>query len=357
MIIDCDIHQSSPTKDEWLIYLEEPYRTEVAQYGLRRIGSGIRFEEGGMRWDTRPPGGGAPGSDPTFMAEDLFDRYGHRFAVLSGNNGPIAGIPDPDYVAAICRALNDHSVAVWLPADERVRATIKIPLQDPQLAVREIDRLADHPGMVAVSFFATANRIAFGERYYWPIYEACQRHNLPLHVHPSTTAGIANAASTPAGMAQTYLESHICMPQFYMAQLVSLIINGTFEQFPGLRFMFVEGGVSWLPHLLWRMDAEYKGLRQQAPYLKRLPSDYIKDHIRLTTQPIEEPKKVQHLLQIFDMIDGDEVLMYASDYPHWDFDEPTKLPRKLGESSLRRILHDNACDFLNLPQPETAVAA
>jgi predicted TIM-barrel fold metal-dependent hydrolase len=345
MLIDCDIHQGNPSHEEWVHFLAEPYKSEVARHGLRQFASGLRVEEGGSRWDARSS------SEPIHMIEDLLDRYGHRFALLSGNNGPIAGIPDPDYVAALCRAVNDFNIARWLPADKRFRITLKVALQDPELAVREIERLGDHPGVVAVSFFATANRIAFGERYYWPIYEACQRKALPIHVHPSTTATVANAASTPAGMAQTYLESHVCMPQFYMAQVASLVLSGTFEKFPGLKFLLIEGGFAWLPHLLWRMDAEFKGLRQQAPYLKRMPSDYVKTHVRLGTQPLEEPKRSEHLLQIFDMIDADEILVYASDYPHWDFDEPGKLPRRLSDAARRRILHDNACEFLGLPAP------
>jgi predicted TIM-barrel fold metal-dependent hydrolase len=348
-LIDCDVHQPNPSRDQWLHYLAEPYRSEVARHGLRSISSGIRCEDGGNRWDLKEERNGFTLNDPGFYSEQLLDAYGHRFALLSGNNSPIAGIPDPDYVAAICSALNDFYVQEWLPRDERFLLAIKIPLQDPHLAVREIERFAGARQVAAVSFFATANRIAFGERFYWPIYEACQRHNLPLHMHPSTTATIANAAMTPAGQAATYLESHVCMPQFYMAQVASMVLNGVFAKFDRLKVMLVEGGVCWLPHLLWRMDAEFKGLRHEAPFLKRMPSEYVREHVRLTTQPIEEPAKTEHLLQMFEMIPADEILMYASDFPHWDFDEPTKLPRALGEATLRRILHDNAAEFLGLP--------
>ncbi len=350
MIIDCDVHHNQRNKDDWLNYLREPYKSEVARYGLRQLASGIRYEEGGNRWDLVPPSGLSPGGDPDFVREQLLDRYGTRFALLSGYTGPVAGMPDPDYVHAVCQAFNDFSLDVWCRADERFKIGLQVPAtQDPQLAAREIERLGEHPGVIAVCIAGTASRIPFGQRYYWPLYEAAERYNLPLHFHPSTTSVLAGLGTTPAGMANTYLEMHTCLPQFYMAYLASFIFEGVFERFPGLRVAFVEGGVTWLPHLLWRMDKEFKALRQQAPYLKRLPSEYIKDHVRLTTQPIEEPKKAEHLVQLFNMIDGDEVLMYASDYPHFDFDEPTALPRQLGETTLRRILHDNACAFFNLP--------
>lgn len=349
-LIDCDVHQNNPSQEQWVAYLPEPYRTEVARYGLRRLASGIRTEDGGMRWDMQETRNGYTLRDPQFYSQQLLDVYGHRYALLSGNNGPTAGIPDPDYADAICTAYNNFNLDHWLPADDRFLLSLRIPQQDPQLAVREIERLAGHPRIVTVSIFATANRIAFGERFYWPIYEACQKYNLPLHIHPSTTATIANAAMTPAGQATTYLESHVCMPQFYMAQVASMVLNGVFEKFDRLRVLLVEGGVCWLPHLLWRMDAEFKGLRQQAPFLKRLPSEYVFDHVRLTTQPIEEPPQAKHLIQMFDMINASDMLMYASDFPHWDFDEPTKLPRQLDDTARRKILHDNAAAWLNLPE-------
>jgi predicted TIM-barrel fold metal-dependent hydrolase len=276
---------------------------------------------------------------------------------LSGYTGPFAGVPDADYVTALCQAFNDFTATEWLPKDERFWAGIYVPLQDPAAAAREIERWAGHPGFIGVCFPGTAQRIPFGQRYYWPIYEAAARHDLPIHFHPSTTSVIANLGSTAAGMASTYLESHVSLPQFYQAYLISFIFEGVFERFPGLRVVFVEGGFGWLPHVLWRMDKEFKTLRQQAPYLKRLPSEYIKDHVRLTTQPIEKPKKPQHLLRMFEMIfetcDSDEVIMWASDFPHFDFDEPAVIPKALGETTRGKILYDNAAAFFRLPPRPT----
>src|SRR5690606_29978238 len=121
---------------------------------------------------------------------------------------------------------------VWLRADERFSMSILIPLQDPAAAIAEIRRLGDHPRVKAVTMFATSNRIPFGDRYYWPIYAECERMNLPIHVHPSTTTVIANHAHTPAGEAATYFESHVTLPTYYMAQTASIVLRGVFEKFP-----------------------------------------------------------------------------------------------------------------------------
>lgn len=356
MIIDCDIHHAVGHPEEYLELLEEPYRSEIKEYGERRLFSGIRFEHGGYRLDSVSADGRKGGFDPHWTAEQLMDRYGHRYGLLTGSNANISGNPDPDYTAAICRAFNDYTIKYWLPADERFRMGITVPVQDPALAVREIERLAGHPKVICILIGATAARIPLGNRFFWPIYEACHRLNLPIHLHPSTTAVIANHASMASGMATNYLQSHCALPQFYQSELISLILEGVFEKFPNLKVAFVEGGISWLPHVLWRMDKEYKALRQQAPFLKKLPSDYIRDHVRFSTQPVEEPKKGEHLLQIFDMIDARHTVMYSSDYPHFDFDEPSVLPKALGAETLQRILHDNACEFFNLPQPAASIA-
>lgn len=323
---------------KWVHYLDEPYKSEVAEFGPRVLKSGIRYEDGGLRLDVKA-------DTPGRVVEQLFDVYGTSHAILTGVYGGIAGNPDPDYTAAMCKAYNDYTVEHWLAADRRFLLGIKVPLQDPQLAAREIDRLADHPQTCCVAFWGGSERIPFGQRWYDPIYEACQRHGLPIHVHPSTTTGIANHATSAAGMLTNYLQWHTALPQFYQAHLISLVLEGTFERFPAVRFAFVEGGFAWLPHVVWRMDKEYKALRQQAPRLRRLPSEYVRDHVKLASQPIEEPSKPAHLGQMLDMMGGDEALMYASDFPHYDFDPPSMIPKSLGETTRRRILHDNAAAF------------
>jgi predicted TIM-barrel fold metal-dependent hydrolase len=347
MIIDCDIHHSRRSDKDILPYLAEPWKTEVAKYGLRRMDSGILQQEGGMRWDSKPPEG-SPGSDPEFMKLQLLDKYDYKYAILTGGGHHITAIPDPDYAQAVCSAQNDHTIDNWLPVDKRFKSVIWVAHQDPLLAAREIDRLGDHPDMVMV-WFSSTSRIPFGNRFYYPIYEAAERKGLPIGIHPGPgSAMFGQASPTSAGVARTYLEWHTCVSQIYMGHLTSILLEGTFEKFPKLRFVLVEGGFAWLPHLMWRMDSHYKGLRQQAPWLKRLPSEYLQDHVRLTTQPLEEPKKEEHLLQIFDMMDAENLLMFSSDYPHWDFDEPSILPRKLAPEVKHKIMYENAAKFFNL---------
>jgi len=140
-----------------------------------------------------------------------------------------------------------------------------------------------------------------------------------------------------------------------MATVNSLVCEGVFEKFPTLKFVAIEGGIAWLPHLMWRMDKNYKALRAQTPWLKKLPSDYIRQHIRVTTQPIEETEKPEHLLQIFEMINAPHMIMFSSDYPHWDFDNPKMSLPPLPKEMKERIFWKNAAELYGLRSAESGV--
>src|SRR5205085_2579182 len=147
-------------------------------------------------------------------------------------------------------------------------------------------------------------------------------HDLPVAIHVGAEGtGIANPP-TGVGYPTTYLEFHTDHSQTMMAHCVSLVAEGVFEEFPTLKFAFIEGGVCWAPYVMWRLDRIYPALRQEVPYLKRLPSEYILDHCYFSTQPIEEPDNHGHLLQMLAMLRAEKTVVFASDYPHWDFDNP-----------------------------------
>lgn len=100
---------------------------------------------------------------------------------------------------------------------------------------------------------------------------------------------------------------------------------------------------------MWRIDKEWKGLRHNTPWVKRPPSEYMREHIRLTTQPIDGPSEPRYLRQIIEQMDSDEMLMFASDYPHWQYDTPTEaLPVQLEEDLLKKILSENAREWYRL---------
>ena len=148
---------------------------------------------------------------------------------------------------------------------------------------------------------------------------------------------------TPSGWPSTYLEEFEGMAQIFQSQVISLITEGVFDRFPTLRVALIEGGFTWLPSLMWRLDKEWKGLRSNTPWVKRAPSDYMRDHIRLTVQPTDAPPQQAYLEQIINQIESDEMLMFATDYPHWHYDSDEEAwPIKLPEPHNLNIWSENA---------------
>jgi predicted TIM-barrel fold metal-dependent hydrolase len=91
--------------------------------------------------------------------------------------------------------------------------------------------------------------------------------------------------------------------------------------------VLIEGGFGWLPALMWRLDKHWARLRDEVPHLTRPPSQYIREHMWVTTQPVEEPPDPRDLLAVFDEMGGTDRVMFSTDYPHWDFDDPTRAIR------------------------------
>ena len=297
---------------------------------------------GVLRTDTIPPDGSAPASDPVHVGRHLLDAHQISRAVLIG--GEILGLgamPDPDLAAVIASAYNDWMADTWLDTDRRFRGALVAAPQDPVLAAAEIRRAGQRAGYASVLLPLT--NILMGQRHYYPIYEAAAELGLPITVHPNSGEGIFTTSPGLAGAPPTYyVEWHTGLSQVFQANLISLVCNGVFERFPGLKVVLTEGGFAWLPDVLWRLDKNVRGLREEVPWVKRLPSEYVFDHVRFTSQPFPEPRRRAHLHGILEIIQAERTLLFSSDYPHWDFDDPKHALLALPEALRRRVSVDNA---------------
>ena len=130
--------------------------------------------------------------------------------------------------------------------------------------------------------------------------------------------------------------------QCQQTALASLVLEGVFERYPKLKMVMIEAGFGWAPSLGWRLDKNFDRLRSEVPYLKRKPSEYIRDHIWWTTQPMEDPERREHLFEVIEWIGWDK-LLFATDYPHWDFDEPSRvLPAGVSDANREAFYLGNA---------------
>lgn len=342
-IADCDIHPCLAQVRDIHPYLSVRWRRHMDTFGmLPRHGyqSGPAYPKGqpdAARRDSWPPGG-RPGSDLGFMQAQHLDPNNVALGVLNVIAPAAAAAQNLDFSAALSRALNEWQVAGWTSKDRRLKASVVVPYEDPQAAAAEIAHWAGHPDFVQVLLLSrTAEPL--GQRRYWPVYAAAQEAGLPIGVH---AFGYGGYPVTGGGWPSFYIEEMVGHAQCCQALLTSMVIEGVFERFPRLRLVLIEAGFAWLPALAWRLDKHWSRLREEVPHLTRAPSEVIRRHVWLTTQPMEEPEKRRHLNEVIDWI-GIDRLLFATDYPHWDFDDPEwSLPVRLEESARNALFLGNA---------------
>jgi predicted TIM-barrel fold metal-dependent hydrolase len=351
-VADTDVHHGMWETSGLYPYLSRVHRERLAEYGFG-AGGGLFANNGGRQGfradilrDRQPTAPGAQAPDPELCRRELLDGAGVDVALLVGGGGEIGSTAGPDvaYSSALIRAFNDYSVQEWLTVDERFRLAIAVSVQDPRAAADEVDRLGDHPQVVSVILPCGATR-PYGQEFYRPLHEACARRGLAITLHFGLEGSGVNPAPTAAGWPSSYVQARMMRPSFYMVHLSSFVFDGVFEQFPNLKVGMIETGVAWIPDFMWRMDQNWKALRWQVPWVKRLPSDYIREHVRFCSQPLDEPGHRGAMDHILEWVGADRLVMFSSDYPHFDWDEPRETLAKLPLPLRQRIMWDNAAEL------------
>jgi predicted TIM-barrel fold metal-dependent hydrolase len=341
-IADCDIHPR--TLGYKALY---PWLSKHWQEHLETFGATFRqpWEKGPAFPKAQPqacrrdawPEGGQPGSDLAFMAAQYLDPSNVTLGILNPL-GSGQGAQNPDLSAAIAHATNEWQIEEWTSRDARLRASVVVPYEDAAASAKEIELRAGDKNFAQV-LMLTRTAEPPGGRRYWPIYAAAEAAGLPIGIH---AFGYGGYPITAGGWPSYYIEEMVGHAQCSQSVVASLVLEGVFERFPRLKVVLIEGGVAWAAALGWRMDAQWKKLKQELPHLKRLPSEYMRGNVWFSTQPIEEPEPRSQLAETFDWIGWDRIL-FASDYPHWDFDDPAHaLPLKMTETQRRQVFLENA---------------
>lgn len=324
-LIDCDVHNRVPRVEALFPYLPPYWVDHVAQSVFKGASSSYHPKEAppAARPGSAPPDGPA-GSSLAFLREQILDPLGVEVAILNCLYA-IDSLHNPEAAVAFASAVNDWQIAEWLDVEPRLRASIVVPVQLPELAAREIDRVAGHPGFVQVLLPARSAH-PYGSHLYRPLWEAIARHGLVAGIH---FGGAPGNPPFPSGWPSYHIEEYAGMAQVFQSQLASIVSEGVFDLFPMVRIALIESGCTWLPAFLWRFDKEWRNLRQLVPWVKRAPSAYIREHVRLTIQPFDAPPTTEELLATVGQIGSDELLLFATDYPHRHTADPLHavLPR------------------------------
>jgi predicted TIM-barrel fold metal-dependent hydrolase len=279
---------------------------------------------------------GKAGTSVEALAKQALDPFGSRLAILNCLYGAQALFSE-DLGAAFCQAINDWIAREWLDKDDRLRASIIVPTQNPERAVEEIERVAGDRRFVQV-LLLVGGEIPLGRRQNWPIYAAAEKHGLPIGIHAGSTY---RHPVTPVGWPSYFTEDYVNQAPGFQSQLTSLMSEGVFAKFPDLTVVLMESGVSWLPAYLWRLTKFWKGLRAEIPWVSDPPSSIVRDRVRMTLQPFDAPPDDGGIARLMEHMGSDEFLLFSTDYPHWQFEGLAALPAGLDPTLAAKIMAEN----------------
>ncbi len=327
--IDADFHLPQVAISDLLPYLNEHWQRQLVE---REITANP------FRLTSYPPDSPLT-RNPAYEGLDVcgaLDKFETDIAIASMLHGVVA-LHNPDMRAALMSAVNDYVARAWLDNEPRLRGSIFVSGEDPAASVAEIERLAGDRRFVQVLMLAM-QEIHHGNRHYWPIYEACEKHGLTLAIH---AGGLYRIPPGVSGWPSFQFEDYVMQSMVFENILTGLIGEGVLRKFPDLQVVFLEGGFAWLPTTIWRNDKTWRGVRQEVPWIDRKPSEIMAGRVFLSLQPSDPPGS-EELRQIIKHIGGTDMLLYSTDYPHRQFAGDDPLPEGLPNEALPGILAGNA---------------
>lgn len=271
----------------------------------------------------------------------VMDKHGVETAILFPTAGlGLSRIVEPELAIAVCHAYNSFlAEEVCRVSPDRLKGVAMLPVHDVPMAVQELRRAVTELGMVTAMIPALGMRRPLGHPEFYPLYEEAQRLDCLLSVH-----GVPHDRRYFVDLLDYFIDVHtVGFPVSLIIQLANMIYRGVPELFPRLRLAFLEAGCTWVPYMMDRMDEEYEKRGDvEAPLLKQKPSEYIRSGRFYFTCETGETL----LPQVLEMV-GEDAIMYASDWPHWDTDFPESIHtleerKDLSDRAKQKILRENA---------------
>jgi predicted TIM-barrel fold metal-dependent hydrolase len=363
-IVDVDSHHyESESLQEILEYMDDPVLQQLAKsasQSARTTGmfqGGVGYQDMGgrvTRYPLRKLEKGEPGEHRDIsLTRRWMDAMGVDISVLFPTPMLQLGLhPQVEVEVALARAYNRWLVERVLAHEPRIRSMLYLPFNDPDASFRMVQEMGGKPGVVG--FMVTAARYKpVHHNSYMRTYALLEEMGLPLGFHSAY-----NWNDQSLILMNKFISVHALGFVWHnMVHMTNWLMNGLPERFPKLNVLWIESGLAWLPFMMQRLDNEYMMRSSEAPALKRLPSEYIRD-MYFTSQPMERSADDAVLEMTMRMIKAETQLMYSSDYPHWDFDLPSTiydLPF-LSETAKRNILGGNAVRVFGLKLPEQKLA-
>ena len=279
------------------------------------------------------------------LSRKFMDAMGVDYCSLFPTPMLLLGLhPQAEIEVQMARAYNRWLTEKILPSDPRIKTMIYLPFNDPEGTYNVVRDFGDRDGVIGFTVVSTRYK-AVHDNAYMKTYALIEEMGKPLAFHASY-----NWHDPLVGNTNRFLVTHaLGFTVFNALHVCNWIVNGLPERFPKLNLIWMESGLAWVPWIMQRLDNTYKMRSSEAPSLKKLPSEYMRD-MYYSSQPMEMPDNREVLELTFKMINAETQLMWCSDYPHWDMDLPSviyDLPF-LSQDTKRAILGGNACRVFGL---------
>jgi predicted TIM-barrel fold metal-dependent hydrolase len=357
LIVDVDAHHyETESLDEFLPFMENDVLRQLVLSGAAKgrgsviPTSAVGFQDMGGRVTRYPmrssekTGNGKPRDIE--LGQRWMDAMSVDYSCLFPTLMLAIGLhPDPDMEVQLCGAYNRWLTEKVLPeGDGRFYSMLTLPLSDADAAMRQIETFGDRKHVTG--FMITCVRSTpVHHNSNMKIFRALEERGLALAFHSAI-----NPTEAVFKSLNRFASVHgLGFPFYSILHATNWVTNGLPERFPELKVIWIEGGLAWIPFLMQRLDHEFMLRSSEYPLLKRKPSDYMRE-MYYASQPMEV-ENMRALECTFELINAETQLLYASDYPHWDFDLPSRiwdLPF-LSEKAKHNILGGTAARLFKLP--------
>jgi len=282
------------------------------------------------------------------------DEQGVEMMILSLNAPAVQAIPDARKANDIAIRANDYLAEQVARRPDRFQAFAALPMQDPDLAIAELDRAVNTLGFkgALVNGFSQVGDgktpIYYDLDRYWPFWAKVEQLDVPFYLHPRN----------PLAQDSRIYEGHewLLGPTWAFGQetavhALRLMGSGLFDQHPGLRIIIGHMGEG-LPYSMWRIDHRNGWVKTPPRYkAKKKICEYFNAHFYLTTSGnFRTQTLIDALLEV-----GADRILFSADWPFENVDHAAQWfdSATISEADRKKIGRDNALRLFKLADKST----
>ncbi len=342
-VVDTDVHMTVP-EEEVAQYMDEPYASSITDSPHPIFPS--------SSWDQRMGGKIKDNFSKFTDAEDI-SQFQREFDIdypIINTFEPLGKFSQPDLAMELMRAYNRLLLDKYID-DHDFLGLAAVATQKPHEAAEEIDKMGQEDQVVGLYVGSSGEHPPLGDSKYDPIYQAAEDNGLPIAFHGNAEEFMFDFPMQNRGFNKFFEVHSVAHTWQQMMTLTSIIAEGAPEKFPDLNWVFLEAGLGWVPYMMHRMNKIYHMRRSEVPLLQQTPEEYIRESFYFANQPLGEPNDSEDMARMLEIM-GTDNIMFATDYPHWDFDALDELDKYLQhyftEEDRRKVLYDTPVEAFQL---------